>query len=729
MRSKIFLILNMLITLIIVLIITCLGNDCLAYSKLEIFESSKVAEAYQSGKKYLFRIKQNDGTYSYYERAEDFQAWQYPPIEANPSNYYDELTIEFLQPECQLTSSITTYYNYPLHFVTAPVSDSDYGYQGTPGTSAVIKRANSYTGNMFTTTNGELTFENLVIDGGWQDNRKGTATGGALINNDGAALVTLTNVILRNNNNTTSEGGAIRACGDNEFEFNNVQITNCQASNGGAIYCTNTTATYNNVTVTNCCATGSGNQIASAIYSSPSDYSYYNRFNGLTITECSAINATGSGSAFFVNSQGNYIVSNTASGAPGLVITNNYSSGDKAGFAIVRGSWYPKIEIYGDMVIDNNYTGCSFNKNNKATKKGDEVNLFIQKEAEDQTLVTFHYSPTSNSKVGVVTAYTIQGTSNYKTEDAATKEATIFANADNSITGLENYFYDGNTSITGKTDGSGHAVFEGDSSLSPLGRVIIKYIDYDAGTATAINSISGPIEYVKDGQSTTEYNVNYTNGTTIERIVDPNTNINVYLYWIPDGVTVSYTLSAGATSTFTVNQANGGRVSGQLNPRETITILYEHGTKPAGNKTSDLTFKHVDSGNYADKTKKHSYRVVYTLNGESKNEVYELADGETQKITIDQGTTYTISLDETSDGNYGITYTMPSGNTANPTVSSANVSISGTIDADGEGQVTFTHTLNKAVETGFTDNIPMICMLSGIVIISLLLVKKFKIKD
>lgn len=304
-------------------------------------------------------------------------------------------------------------------FTTAS-NTGDYPYQGAAGTKAVIKRGTSCTDAMFKFYEGDITFENIDLDGGWQSDKSGITAENAVLEcgwySADSGTVTLRNVTIKNNNNTVTAGGAINSSGwATNLVLEDVDITNCMANSGGAILLNNSNLTMSDVNISNCYSTNESKRNASAIEDIGGSVEFTRTLDNVSITNCIALNAIEDGSAVSTENYSLWSLSD-------VTISGNYSKAGNAGFNQYDGM--AVLDINGDLIIDNNYPNCTIN-GYTATHGTKESNLTI----DNPSFININTNLTSSSSVGVTTNVTANS-------------QTIFGNAASTITGLDSFFLD-----------------------------------------------------------------------------------------------------------------------------------------------------------------------------------------------------------------------------------------------------------------------------------------------
>ena len=544
------------------------------------------AYEYQEGQRYELRLGN-----MYFKTFDEFINNQWI-VQQNP-NLEKPYRVELLQPEITISNTYSNFYfaqNSGAIFTTAS-SEGEYPYQGEPGTKAVFKRGPYFTGTFFTFSNGQYGFENVDFDGGWNDDKSGMEANAAMVTLSGSATVSFIDVELRNNcnSNTTKGGGAIYS--DNGIVvMENSTITNCCACDGGGLAVGNTTVEMTNVTITECYSTSATLKNASAFSSNATSNAYSLTLTNVDINNCVALNATEYGAAVETINFGIWNLDN-------VNITNNYSPAGNAGFVQSKGnqSNFSPINIDGDIVIDDNYGGCVID-GYTVTSQGTESNLWL----EQPNTVNINTNITEATSVGV------------GVEGKSIKDGIVtFANADNSTTGLENFFSDEDNTVRGQSSGENTGIF-------------------------------------------------------------------------------------GAVA--------------QETQKETLII------------------QHIDKGVYTDTTQKHKYQIKYILDGNEVIEEIERSHQNSYTVELDRGTEFEVKLNQETNEAFDIVTSMPEGNTVIPDVNKADVVVTGSIDVEGEGKITFIRTKELSPATGIDGNLDEIIIFAVLIGLLYLVNKKLKLE-
>lgn len=354
-----------------------------------------------------------------------------------PQQNFEHTVVEFLVDDITISQT----YNFYISISFKPFESygADDPYNGKINFNKVtLRRGQYFTGTFFRNDSGAFIFEDIIFDGGWGDNKNGTIAYSPMLTLTGQGDNYLINCTLKNNcNMSTSYGGAISSQNaNNNLTLINVDITNCQAYCGGAMFLGNTHLVYEGGEITKCYSTNTGVPNASAISAEPSNSDYRLTLDGVKITECMALNATIGGAAVASNRKGTWEIKN-------IEITNNYSKALKAGFGIVEGNnehEMSDVHITGDIIIDDNYGNCTFNGYEVVTK-GAEANLCC----ENTTVDLFIYLDcdfTSATRCGVSTQW------DQSIEDNDIVYWGVAYSKD--IKGLEYFFCDEDTSYKGE---------------------------------------------------------------------------------------------------------------------------------------------------------------------------------------------------------------------------------------------------------------------------------------
>lgn len=140
------------------------------------------------------------------------------------------------------------------------LTDKNITIKSDENQNYIIKRSIRFDTFLFKINgNANVTFENITIDGGKNDNVRTTGT---LINVSGGTVTLGTGTILQNNNNeSTGGGGAAMYIIGGETNINGATIKENTATNGGAVYVNGGTVNLKSGSFTNNTATSNGGAV------------------------------------------------------------------------------------------------------------------------------------------------------------------------------------------------------------------------------------------------------------------------------------------------------------------------------------------------------------------------------------------------------------------------------------------------------------------------------------
>lgn len=140
------------------------------------------------------------------------------------------------------------------------LTDKNITIKSDENQNYIIKRSIRFDTFLFKINgNANVTFENITIDGGKNDNVRTTGT---LINVSGGTVTLGTGTILQNNNNeSTGGGGAAMYIIGGETNINGATIKENTATNGGAVYVNGGTVNLKSGSFTNNKATSNGGAV------------------------------------------------------------------------------------------------------------------------------------------------------------------------------------------------------------------------------------------------------------------------------------------------------------------------------------------------------------------------------------------------------------------------------------------------------------------------------------
>ena len=178
-------------------------------------------------------------------------------------------------------------------------------YKSLSGTKAVMKRGAGIADKnlfKFQGQQGDYRFENIILDGGWEENHTGIEATQAIIKMEGANTLRVelgNGCIIQNNCSTSTDtensgGGISCKTGTLVCEPGSV-IRNCCAASGGAIYVNNGAIESDGLTIDQCYSTGTQPGKQGVVGNSPAiefcGYAGNFTCKGITITNCIALNA------------------------------------------------------------------------------------------------------------------------------------------------------------------------------------------------------------------------------------------------------------------------------------------------------------------------------------------------------------------------------------------------------------------------------------------------------
>ncbi len=82
----------------------------------------------------------------------------------------------------------------------------------------------------------QLCLENIILDGGWGEDRTGAASKEALVHINSGKLILGSGAVLQNNNNTNGSGGGLVVRDGAAVMLEGSEIRNCRAGKGGGVY-------------------------------------------------------------------------------------------------------------------------------------------------------------------------------------------------------------------------------------------------------------------------------------------------------------------------------------------------------------------------------------------------------------------------------------------------------------------------------------------------------------
>lgn len=534
---------------------------------------------WQEGETYEFRV--GDYYYTSFAELQNFQ-WQYSSLKP--------AIVEVLQPEVVVNQLGYNLFNVTnMVFTTATSRGPDDPYQGEAGTTAkIIRGPNLLNEPIFTfrQQDSEYTFQNIILDGGWNEDHSGLEAKrsiisvegkGKLILEDGCTLQNNMSTLVEENNSGTSYVGGAVYCGAGEVIANEgSKIINCAAQYGGAITIGTGSLYTNGLVIEKCYSTGETGNNASAIEFS--EYGITFECTGLVITDCAAINATENGAAIEMQKGTLTFLEDPDNPDLEIRIENNYSAADIAGvmqytdIVGVGTTNVSTINIETDIVIDNNYTNCTFEGYELAEKGTTECNLYI----DEPDTININTNITDATSVGVTVMQTIQVEGNYVKVEPDYTEDVIFANADNDTEGLSNFFSDKVGSL-GKSDGNNHAIFgAGEIIVEPeYTTIVVKHLDR-GNYADTSKEYNYQITYVKDGESITE-NFKLSNNQTHSVQLDVNSEFLVDLVdELDENFEITYNMPEGNATTPTIDN-NLNTISGSISVADSEgEIIYTH---------------------------------------------------------------------------------------------------------------------------------------------------------
>lgn len=479
-----------------------------------------------------------------------------------PSSQDDVATIEFLTEEITVSKNINFYFNTRFAHFKSQGPDDPYNGHVTSG-KTLLKRAEGYTGALFSSNNGLFRFENLIIDGGWNDDKSGMEAQEALVILNGQTDVEFSNCILRNNCNrgTSGGGGAIYSGSSNgTVTCKNVTITNCLASEGGAMSLGNVTLVYEGGSVSKCYSTSPVVKNSSAISTDPSNDSYTLTMKNVTVTDCCALNATIGGAAVGTTDFGIWHLDH-------VTITNNYSSAGKAGFAMAEGDQgnMSTINVDGDIFIDNNYAYCTFDGYTPVTQ-GIEANMCI--EQDDVYNIYINTDMTEATSCGITVW----------NQSIVTGDLVIFGTADPNTKGLDRFFSDEDNWYVGQSYGVDDVVFVRSPDAPPLEptetekeTLTLKHLS-KGNYVDITEEYTFRIKYTLEGVET-EKDVDLSHEGTYSLEIDKGTNFSIELIDRNDDIWEVTTEAPTENSPINIDQANG-IVSGVIDVDGEVIVTY-----------------------------------------------------------------------------------------------------------------------------------------------------------
>lgn len=153
----------------------------------------------------------------------------------------DTLGVEMLVGAYSMTNAVTISSGIRVTLTTAKSGADGYPYSGTSGTQAMIARGGFGSSSMFT-ANGNLTLDNIVLDGN-KDIYDGVTASGGIVSVSGAGSLTIQrtanngSTILRNSK-TSGVGGAVYAASGSTVTMTGGTISSNTAGSGAGIYLT-----------------------------------------------------------------------------------------------------------------------------------------------------------------------------------------------------------------------------------------------------------------------------------------------------------------------------------------------------------------------------------------------------------------------------------------------------------------------------------------------------------
>ena len=142
-----------------------------------------------------------------------------------------KLRIEMVKPHYEMKRQVTLASGYNVTLGTALKTDRLYPYPTDADGFAVVTRG--FEGSSMIVDNGNLTLDNITLDGG-RDTYAANENGGIVRVNGEQTLTVTANATLRNSA-TSGNGGAIWS-GKKAALTMNGSVANCEAANGGGVY-------------------------------------------------------------------------------------------------------------------------------------------------------------------------------------------------------------------------------------------------------------------------------------------------------------------------------------------------------------------------------------------------------------------------------------------------------------------------------------------------------------
>ncbi len=144
--------------------------------------------------------------------------------------------IEMLVGECTLNAGVTLARGRTALLTTAPKTDTDgYAYTGD-APECVITRGETCTGSMITNY-GNLSLQNVTLDGGSTRGRKATGSGGLINDAQTSAVLTVYGGTTLRNSSVSGSGGAVYVVSGASMTMSGGTIRNNSADGDGAAVC------------------------------------------------------------------------------------------------------------------------------------------------------------------------------------------------------------------------------------------------------------------------------------------------------------------------------------------------------------------------------------------------------------------------------------------------------------------------------------------------------------
>ena len=177
------------------------------------------------------------------------------------NTYYIMMLVEFYETNDDIT--VKSIADRNIVFTTASKTDSDYPYEGSGTRATVIRGSGVSTNRTLFNVFGNLKFENIIIDGGSENNiTLGSSTRCVWVEGNDYKVVLGNNATLQNGHVTGESNGGGVYVKKGTFEIRGGAIRNCVANNGGGVYMGEATAlVFEAGSIYQCTARGNGGGI------------------------------------------------------------------------------------------------------------------------------------------------------------------------------------------------------------------------------------------------------------------------------------------------------------------------------------------------------------------------------------------------------------------------------------------------------------------------------------